>query len=151
MIWCYDCWAIFTLFKKAEVFLLKNGVWPIGYFPLAISLLVAFTSTNISITEPINAYYTRNVQNPSCWCIQAGKCYGLVSFGGDVDHATIGLTNIPNYSVQQFLYSFMLFWTLDSTKYLNNHNTTLQILMKFLFGCVFLLFLDNFEALIPNM
>jgi len=69
---------------------LKNGVWPIGYFPLAISLLVAFTSTNISITAPINAYYTRNVQNPSCWCIQAGKCYGLVSFGGDVDHATIG-------------------------------------------------------------
>ena len=31
----------------------------------------------------------------------------------DVDHPTIGLTNLAIYSVQQFLYSFILFWTLD--------------------------------------
>jgi len=37
----------------------------------------------------------------------------------DVDHATIGLTNLENYLVQQFLYSFILFWTFDSTKYLH--------------------------------
>jgi len=27
----------------------------------------------------------------------------------DVGHATIGLNNLANYSVQQFLYSFVLF------------------------------------------
>jgi len=47
--------------------------------------------------------------------IQAGKYYYLMSLC-DVDHATIVLTNPKNYSVQQFVYSFILVWTLDSTK-----------------------------------
>jgi len=37
----------------------------------------------------------------------------------DAGHAMLGLTNIANYSVQQFLCSFILFWTLDPTKYLH--------------------------------
>jgi len=45
----------------------------------------------------------------------------LISFC-DVDQATIGLTNLENYLVQQFLYSFILFWTFDSTKYLHFRN-----------------------------
>jgi len=34
----------------------------------------------------------------------------------DVDHAKIGLTNLTNYSVQQFLYSFSFFRSFNSTK-----------------------------------
>ena len=78
-------------------------------------------STNIIIIQLINAFYARIVQNLACWCVQAGKCYGLMSFC-DVGHTKIGLTNLTNYWVQQFLYSFVLFQTLDSTKYLRINN-----------------------------
>jgi len=32
----------FCTYNEAEVVLLKNGIWPIGYFPIVISVLVAF-------------------------------------------------------------------------------------------------------------
>ena len=40
----------------------------------------------------------------------------------DVDDATIGLTNLTNYLVQHFLHFIILFWTLDSPKYLRINN-----------------------------
>jgi len=39
----------------------------------------------------------------------------------DVGHATIGVTNPANYLVQRFLYSFILFYILDTTKYHTMH------------------------------
>jgi len=39
----------------------------------------------------------------------------------DDGHATIGLTNIANYSVQRFIHSFIAFWILDTTKYNTMH------------------------------
>jgi len=58
---------------------------------------------NISIIKLINAYYTRNVQNP-----RADDVYMLTNVIAccsfcDVGHATIGLTNLENYSVQRYL------------------------------------------------
>jgi len=57
----------------------KNGVWPIGYFPIAMSALVAFDQYQYNKTDEKRVYYTRNVQNPACWFIQADKSYCLTS------------------------------------------------------------------------
>ena len=48
----------------------KNGVWPIGYFPIAVSVLVAFGT--IGIIKLINAYY-------SYWSYNNWYWYGFAS------------------------------------------------------------------------
>jgi len=49
------------------------------------------------------------------------QMYGLLSLF-DIVHAKTGLTTLTKYWLQQFLCSFILFSTLDSTKYLRIHN-----------------------------
>jgi len=49
---CYDCWSIISIFKETDVF----PVWelefrPIRYFPVAISVLVAFNQHKYNKTK----------------------------------------------------------------------------------------------------
>jgi len=90
-----------------------------------------YSDSNISIgrfnqyqyNKEINAYHTRNVQNRPLMLMYTGWQMLLL----DVllwrcSCNDFGLTSQENYSVQQFLYAFILFWTLHSTKYLHLHH-----------------------------
>jgi len=107
--------------KKLKFFLFKNWVWPIGFFPIVISVLVAFnqyqyqyklsqlmhTVRETSKSPRADVYMLTNVTACCAFC--------------DGGHATIGLANLANYPVQRFLHSLILFRVLDPTKYHTMH------------------------------
>ena len=84
--------------KKLKVFIFQNGVRPIRYFPIAISVLVAFNQCKYNKTYVL--LYTRKVQTYAGADMQTGLQMSLIWRCSCNDWAN----KLPNNLLQQFLH-----------------------------------------------